>query len=385
MVYYAIVPGAFVSPLIVGKLGPRLAMGFGALTYTAYAASIFLMEYGVGRSGILMLPCGAGVGITCSTLWTAMGVYCKQQSRAYDVARGVDSSGSEGSLGFFNGLSYAGVQAGTLSAMLCSSVVMQLLGPRRKLIFGALFTVATLGNAALFLLPTAPLSAAEQAAVKAAGTTKTSLGSSLVAMPRLLARSKTMRWLFVCMISCGFSSGFASGSFTADAAAPSLGEQWLGYVVAAKAGCSTTASLLLGKVSDRVGRYPVFLGAIMLELVTPAFFSFFDLAVMKGNRVLVFALACAMGFGASGANIMVKTMAGDLFDGPDTAPALACSTAATGFTAGSSFLLGPNASLRTKSRVFTTLTVCSLLSATVGVLPALLAKAKARPAGKDGE
>ena len=75
--------------------------------------------------------------------------------------------------------------------------------------------------------------------------------------------------------------------------------------------------------SDRVGRYPVFIGAIMLELVTPAFFSFFDLAVMKGNRVLVFALACAMGFGARRANIMVKTMAGDLFDGADTAPALA--------------------------------------------------------------
>ena len=137
--------------------------------------------------------------------------------------------------------------------------------------------------------------------------------------------------------------------------------------------------------SDRVGRYPVFLGAIMLELVTPAFFSFFDLAVMKGNRVLVFALACAMGFGARRANIMVKTMAGDLFDGADTAPALVCSTAATGFTAGSSFLLGPNVSLRTKSRVFTTLTVCSLLSATVGVLPTLLAKAKARPAGKEAE
>jgi len=80
-----------------------------------------------------------------------MGVYSKQQSRAYDAARGVDPSGKAGSLGFFNGFAYAGVQAGTLSAMLASSVVMQVLGPRRKLIFGGLFAVASLGNIGLFL------------------------------------------------------------------------------------------------------------------------------------------------------------------------------------------------------------------------------------------
>lgn len=38
--------------------------------------------------------------------------------------------------------------------MLGSSVIMQVLGPRRKLIFGLLATVATLGNAVLFMLPT---------------------------------------------------------------------------------------------------------------------------------------------------------------------------------------------------------------------------------------
>ncbi len=27
-----------------------------------------------------MIACGAGVGLTCSSLWTAMGVYCKQQA-----------------------------------------------------------------------------------------------------------------------------------------------------------------------------------------------------------------------------------------------------------------------------------------------------------------
>eukprot|EP01052_Picozoa_sp_SAG31_P009861 SAG31_NODE_528_length_14438_cov_2.252877_4_plen_117_part_00 len=32
MVYYCISPGAFVAPWIIGKLGPQLAMGLGAIT-----------------------------------------------------------------------------------------------------------------------------------------------------------------------------------------------------------------------------------------------------------------------------------------------------------------------------------------------------------------
>ena len=38
MVYYAIAPGAFLSPVIVSKLGTQLTMGVGALTYTAVCA-----------------------------------------------------------------------------------------------------------------------------------------------------------------------------------------------------------------------------------------------------------------------------------------------------------------------------------------------------------
>ena len=44
-------------------------MGCGALTYTAYAASIFLMEFGIGKSGILMLP------VRSSTIRLAWVVY----------------------------------------------------------------------------------------------------------------------------------------------------------------------------------------------------------------------------------------------------------------------------------------------------------------------
>ena len=56
------------------------------------------MEFGLVPSGRLMVACGAGVGLTCSSLWTAMGVYCKEQSLVYDRC-----TGGETSLGSFNG------------------------------------------------------------------------------------------------------------------------------------------------------------------------------------------------------------------------------------------------------------------------------------------
>ena len=47
MVYYAIAPGAFLSPVIVSKLGTQLTMGVGALTYTAVCSHTILSALGL--------------------------------------------------------------------------------------------------------------------------------------------------------------------------------------------------------------------------------------------------------------------------------------------------------------------------------------------------
>jgi hypothetical protein len=65
------------------------------------------MEFGLGVKGQLMVPCGVGVGLTCSALWSGMGVYVKEQSRVYDAVRNVDSNTNGNSLGMFNGYSCA--------------------------------------------------------------------------------------------------------------------------------------------------------------------------------------------------------------------------------------------------------------------------------------
>jgi hypothetical protein len=49
-------------------------MAMACSTYSAYAVAHTLMEFGIARRGQLLLPAGALVGLTCSTLWTSLGL-----------------------------------------------------------------------------------------------------------------------------------------------------------------------------------------------------------------------------------------------------------------------------------------------------------------------
>lgn len=122
LVYFGIGPGALVAPAVIAKYGARRSMALACSTYTLYAVAHNLMEFGIGKAGQvkvnhgnhhftivhsplrglfvqLLLPAGALVGLTCSTLWTSLGVYTKNLSRAYDKELGKDSE-TDGSLGF---------------------------------------------------------------------------------------------------------------------------------------------------------------------------------------------------------------------------------------------------------------------------------------------
>ena len=104
-------------------------------------------------------------------------------------------------------------------------------------------------------------------------------------------------------------------------------------------------------------------------------------AVAEGGaqHTLMFCLAACLGAGMSGSKLMINTVVGDIFNMEDTSTALACSNIAQSLTAGSAFVIGPNASLRTKSRLSAMLGLLSFL-AMLGVLPVLSRAKKAQDA-----
>ena len=91
-----------------------------------------------------------------------------------------------------------------LSAMLAASIVMQRLGPKRRLIFGSLAVIAAIGNALLFCVPKVPALASSITKPTPDASEKDSKPPvSLAAVPKLLASSAPMRLLFLCYLSAG--------------------------------------------------------------------------------------------------------------------------------------------------------------------------------------
>ena len=80
------------APAIIGRLGPVRALFFAQTTYVLFAAANFLLECGYFLRGQLLLPAALGVGLTCSTLWAAQGMYVNNISQRYDALREGDGT-----------------------------------------------------------------------------------------------------------------------------------------------------------------------------------------------------------------------------------------------------------------------------------------------------
>ena len=375
LVYFGIGPGALIAPAIIAKTGPKLGMACATLTYTLYSVAHLLMEYGIGQGGQLLLPAGVGVGLTCSTLWTSLGVYVKNLSQAYDKAKGLDSE-KEGTLGIFTGFTdRAAPQLGGLTALMGSSLLLRLTGSRR-LLYTLVAASLSLGNLLFFFLPkhgdTSPAEkeAARkkaEAGAKAGGEADEKSGVSVMAVPKLLWKSSTLKKIGLCYLAVGFSQSYTTGTFTADAVAQTMGPEALGMTMAVNNTMEVVAALAFGRLSDIFGRLPCYLGALALEAVNPLYFAFFPVVPGSGQRGLMMLLAACLGAGSSGCVCCLRALVGDLFEGEETGIAMSTTFLILSLSAGSGFYLGPNFGLQTKARLYACLLGLSIASSFAAV------------------
>lgn len=340
------------------------------------------MEFGIGTSGQLLLPAGALVGLTCSTLWTSLGIYTKNLSRAYDSELGKNSE-TEGSLGFFNGITdRAAPQLGGLTALTGSTLLLTLTGSR-KLLYSLVTASLVTGNLLFLLLPkhgdTDPTEIPQKTADSDAP--RRSFIQSLMAVPRLLLTSSAARKISLCYLSVGFSQSYTTGSFTADAVAKEVGPAFVGAIMATNNTMEVVSALLFGRLSDKLGRYPCYLGALLFELVNPLFFALFPVVVNGNRKTLMVFLAACLGIGSGGCTCCLRSLVGDLFQGEEeTSTAMSTTFFVLSFTAGSGFYLGPNYGLRTKARLYLCLIMLSLFGSSAAV-----SALKSKPAPKQAE
>ena len=71
------------------------------------------------------------------------------------------------------------------------------------------------------------------------------------------------------------------------------------------------SSLTLGKLSDIIGRFPVFVGALGLEMLPPLYLALRGVTEGGNQRGLIMLLAACMGAGMSGVHTVSIAIAMD--------------------------------------------------------------------------
>jgi len=381
-VYIFVVPGSFFAPWVMARVGDvRCSMLLAAAPYTAFSAALLGMESGICTHGELLYPCAVGVGLGCGVLWGSMGVLAKQFSNAYDITRKVrvldralaeDSmvktvAQPDGSLGLFMGVGTSSAQVGGLLALFGSSVLAQLEISRRALMLTLLLSLS-LGNVLLLAMPNACALLRQRQCQLQQHSSVLLLGPqssgdadgdgerprvSMLAIPRLLRQSRGLCCLIPCMLSGGYANAFMNGSFTAKIISHSLGEQWVGYVMALRGLAAVMSGVVLGRLSDRIGRYQCFLLSLSCEGV-PALYCCIGSFPTAGvgnedwSRLLIFGLGIFMGVGNAGSQTLLRSIFGDMFD-EEVGTALSAGSLFGSSAQFSGYLAGTQLSLQTQA------------------------------------
>lgn len=74
---------------------------------------------------------------------------------------------------------------------------------------------------------------------------------------------------------------------------------------------SVASSLTLGKLSDIIGRFPVFVGALGLEMLPPLYLALRGVTEGGNQRGIILLLAACMGAGMSGVCVVSTATAVD--------------------------------------------------------------------------
>lgn len=385
-VYLAVVPGSFVAPWIMARAGPRSSMFIAAVPYTCFAGALVLKELGIGTRGEVLYPCAVGVGLGCGVLWGSQGVLLKTFSEAFDISQILCTrSKPTGSLGLFNGIGQAAAPGGGLLALIGSSLMEQFEIGRRTL-YTSLFVSLAVGNVLLFAMPDAKqllqqrrsqLHELGQNSVYCTDGDHLSPPAqppvSVLAIPRLLLRSRVLRYLQPCFCSGGYANAFMAGSFTADIVAKHLGSEWIGFVMATRNVAGVLSGVCLGRLSDRIGRYRCYLLSLSCEGVLAIYCCVGSLTESSTTTVpreqaifTIFLLVAFMGVGNAGSQTLLRSIQGDEFDETEVGTALSAGSVSASSCQVLGYLAGPLLPLQTRAYALLGLWCAAGIGAAVG-------------------
>ncbi|EGC33987.1 hypothetical protein DICPUDRAFT_92306 [Dictyostelium purpureum] len=275
----------FISPFVINSLGERLSLIVGALAYSVYiAANIKILE------PTLFIAAGV-LGVGGAILWTAQGSFVIQCS-------------TESTIGFNTGLFFALFQ---LNQVIGNLGTQQLL--KAHIAIQTLFIIilsVSLFSLVGFALLGKPIKTDDK------GVPIPKENANLPMKDRLLAtiiliKDRPIQLLVPALLYSGISQSFFFGVF------PSLsGANWLGYIMAVFGACDAIGSVLIGKLSDIIGR-KILVFICTLFCIAGSILAYFVNTRLDNQPGYYFICAALLGFADAGFNTQLYSLIGAIY------------------------------------------------------------------------
>jgi MFS family permease len=269
------------SSQIVRKTGQKVGLVLGGFCYAFYVGVALLLGL-VPMSDPLYQTvyyfASIVIGVGAALLWTAQGSL-------------VTVMASTTTLGFFNGVFWALFMGNYIVGGLVTQFVLKYYS--ETVLYAVFSSLAVASVAGLFMIRTTP-------SIKSSGKQKKAEPFNLLETVKLIVDKKFL-FLWPAIAYSGFTSAFYNVIYT-----DYIGKTWVGFALVVFGICEVLGSVVGGKMSDRVGRTPVFLISCVCTLLGVCFAAMSEPNQINSGTWYYFVSYGFLGLGDSGFNTQVQ-------------------------------------------------------------------------------
>eukprot|EP01060_Flectonema_neradi_P012038 TRINITY_DN18965_c0_g1_i1.p1 TRINITY_DN18965_c0_g1~~TRINITY_DN18965_c0_g1_i1.p1 ORF type:complete len:538 (+),score=92.90 TRINITY_DN18965_c0_g1_i1:78-1691(+) len=309
-----------IGPFVVDYLGSKWSVVSAFVIFSVFCVANVLVASDPGSTGLqwgLLVPSSAAVGFAASFLWTAQGAYVATNAERYAHANGLEKKAAMGS---FMGIFWGFFQATQIAGNLAASLLLDKANWSTTALMLFYLCFAGVGTGvALFIGSVKPVKVGDceesdgaESDAESEPKERKSFRESLSGMIDII-QDKRMVLLIPIMMYNGFEQGFAWGDFTSNWVKPGVGLANIGYVMAAFGAADVIGSITFGKLSDRIGRFPVMTMGVLFQGSILALLK--NVAVENCDKkysVLIIS-ACCWGFGDACWNTQLSCILAEVF------------------------------------------------------------------------
>eukprot|EP00298_Acanthocystis_sp_HF-20_P014995 c20988_g2_i2.p1 GENE.c20988_g2_i2~~c20988_g2_i2.p1 ORF type:complete len:465 (+),score=204.58 c20988_g2_i2:44-1396(+) len=320
ILYICFTVACLLGPAFIQKFGSKTCILAQELLFGVFIASqIHPLVY-------TCYPAAALVGIGASGMWTGQGEYVSYLAKKYAQNKGIEEQSAQG---LFQGIFFCIFQCSQVIGNLISSLVISSGGDSKpsdttKTTLFTIYCVCIAVGVLILIFGVKSRNALEKMVdsepsrlsnVIRNEDAKNAVQNLGFAETMTLMIKPKMFLLLPLFIANGLEYGFLCGDFTNSVVKNSLGANNIGYAMAFCGGMNAVSSLILGKVSDSLGRPKVCLLGFLCNSGCVIYLLVCDVA--SDAYAVIFILAFFWAVGDAVWNTIISAMLGACFEKDD--------------------------------------------------------------------